>query len=221
MKFDIEGLKALTWFYAQREGVITPDTWEKIISKSTGGEHIPGDVYMSDGKVDTFGQNDKSVLKKFTKGNKQTISFVQCRCPLDESSNIGEGVIKTLVDKREESFKEFGLNKMMDVIIVHNRDGEDYNVRVFCYEQPKYEEIEYEWHGGHAYVNPDKSKNGWEKDWKIKRVSGDDSAFQTCVLIKKTFDKSDAIADFTVKCYDNYDVDMEEAKREYAKVQQK
>lgn len=221
MNFDIEGLKALTWFYAQREGVITPDTWEIIISKSTGGEHIPGDVYMSDGKVDSFGQNDKSVLKNFTKGDKQTISFVQCRCPLDESSNIGEGVIKTLVDKREESFKEFDLNKMMDVVIVHNRDGENYNVRVFCYEQPKYENIEYEWYGGHAYINPDKSKEWWKKDWKIKRVSGDDSAFQTCVLIKKTFNKSDAIANFTVKCDNNYDIDMEEAKRQYAKIQQK
>lgn len=218
MKFDIEGLKALTWFYAQREGVITAGTWEKIISKSTGGEHIPGDVYMSDGKVDNFGQNDKSVLKNFTKGDKQTISFVQCRCPLNESGNIGEGVIKTLVDKREESFKEFGINKMMDIVIVHNRDGENYNVRVFCYEQPKYEDIEYEWHGGHAYVNPDKSKKGWEKDWKIKRVSGDASAFQTCVLIKKTFNKSDAIADFSVKCDNNYDIDIEEVKREYAKV---
>lgn len=221
MNFDIEGLEALTWFYAQREGIIIPDTWEKIISKSTGGIHIPGDVYMSDGKVGNFGQNDKSVLNNFTKGDKQTISFVQCRCPLDETSNIGEGVIKTLVNKREESFKEFGLTKMMDVIIIHNRDGENYNVRVFCSEQPKYENIEYEWHGGHAYINPDKSKGGWRKNWKIKRVSGDDSAFQTCVLIKKTFNKSDAIANFTVKCDNNHDIDMEEAKRQYAKIQQK
>ena len=70
-------------------------------------------------------------------------------------------------------------------------------------------------------MNPDKSKKNWEETWKIKRVSGDDSAFQTCVLIKKTFDKSDAIADFSIKCDNNYDVDMEEVKREYAKVQQK
>ena len=221
MNFDIEGLKALTWVYAQREGIITPDTWEKIISKSTGGEHIPGDVYMADGYSKSEGQNDKSVLKKFTKGDKQTISFVQCRCPLDESGDIGKGVIKTLVDKRKESFKDFKLNRMMDVIIVHYRDGENYNVRVFCYEQPKYEDKKYEWHDGKAYLNPDKSKKNWKETWKIKRVSGDDSAFQTCVLIKKTFNKSDAIADFTVKCDNNYDVDMEEVKREYAKAQSK
>ena len=221
MNFDIEGLKALTWVYAQREGIITPDTWEKIISKSTGGEHIPGDVYMADGYSKSEGQNDKSVLKKFTKGDKQTISFVQCRCPLDESGDIGKGVIKTLVDKRKESFKDFKLNRMMDVIIVHYRDGENYNVRVFCYEQPKYEDKNYEWHDGKAYLNPDKSKKNWKETWKIKRVSGDDSAFQTCVLIKKTFNKSDAIADFTVKCDNNYDVDMEEVKREYAKAQSK
>ena len=209
----------MTWFYAQREGIITPDTWEKIIAKSTGGEHITGDVYMADGYSKSEGQNDKSVLKKFTKGDKQTISFVQCRCPLDESGDIGKGVIKTLVDKREESFKDFKLNRMMDVIIVHYRDGKNYNVRVFCYEQPKYEDKKYEWNDGKAYLNPDKSKKNWKETWKIKRVSGDDSAFQTCVLIKKTFNKSDAIADFTVKCDNNYDVDMEEAKKEYAKAQ--
>ena len=219
MNFDIEGLKALTWVYAQREGTITPDTWEKIIAKCTGGEHIPGDVYMADGYSKSEGQNDKSVLKKFTKGDKQTISFVQCRCPLDESGDIGKGVIKTLVDKRKESFKDFKLNRMMDVIIVHYRDGENYNVRVFCYEQPKYEDKNYEWHDGKAYLNPDKSKKNWKETWKIKRVSGDDSAFQTCVLIKKTFNKSDAIADFTVKCDNNYDVDMEKARKEYAEAQ--
>ena len=219
MNFDIEGLKALTWVYAQREGTITPDTWEKIIAKCTGGEHIPGDVYMADGYSKSEGQNDKSVLKKFTKGDKQTISFVQCRCPLDESGDIGKGVIKTLVDKRKESFKDFKLNRMMDVIIVHYRDGENYNVRVFCYEQPKYEDKNYEWHDGKAYLNPEKSKKNWKETWKIKRVSGDDSAFQTCVLIKKTFNKSDAIADFTVKCDNNYDVDMEKAKKEYAEAQ--
>ena len=217
MKFDIEGMKALTWFYAKREGIITPGTWEKIISKSTGGKHIPGDVYMADGVVDKFGQNDKSVNREFTKGDKQTISFVQCRCPLDENSDIGKGVIKTLVDKREESFGDFKLDKMIDVIVIHNRDGKNYNVRVFSYEQPKYEDIDYEWYGGYAYLNPDKSKKSWKKDWKIRRISGDGSAFQTCVFIKKTFNKFDAIVDFTLKCDNNYDVDMEDAKKEYAK----
>lgn len=221
MEFDIEGLKALTWFYAQREGIITFDTWEKIIAKSTGGKHIPGDVYMADGYIKSEGQNDKSILKEFTKGEKQTISFVQCRCPLDEGSDIGKGVIKTLIDKREESFKVFKLNKMVDIVIVHYRDGENYNVRVFCYDQPKYEDIKYEWHDGKAYLNPDKSKKNWKETWKIKRIPGDASAFQTCVYIKKVFNKSDAIADFSVKCDNNYDVDMEKAKKEYAEAQQK
>ena len=68
-------------------------------------------------------------------------------------------------------------------------------------------------------MNPDKSKKKWEETWKIKRIPGDDSAFQTCVFIKKTFNKSNAIADFTVKCDNNYDVDMEKAKKEYAEAQ--
>jgi len=217
--FDVDGLESLVWVYGTQEGIITPDTWEKIISKSAYGEHIPGDVFMADGKKNNFGLNVKSLLKSFTKGDVQTCSFVQCRCPLDENENIGDGVIKTLVDKREESFKEFNLDTMIDVIILHNRSGNDYNVRVFVEKQDEYENLNLVWNDSHAYLNPDKSKNNWEKNWKIKRVSGNASAFQTCVNLKKTFNVNKCIANFTVECYDNYEVSIEEAKRRYAEVQ--
>jgi len=69
--------------------------------------------------------------------------------------------------------------------------------------------------------------NTWEKiisksvkkTWKIKRVSGNASAFQTCVYVKKTFDANKCVANFTVKCYDNYEVSIQEAKEKYDKVQ--
>ena len=113
--------------------------------------------------------------------------FVQCRCPLDENENIGDGVIKTLVEKREESFKEFNLQTMMDVIIIHNRFGNDYNVRVFVDEQDDYENLNLIWNDSRAYLSSDKSKNNWEKNWKIKRVPGNASAFQTCVKCEENF----------------------------------
>ncbi len=217
--FDVDGLESLVWVYGTQEGIITPITWEKIISKSVYGEHIPGDVFMADGKKNNFGLNIKSLLKSFTKGDVQTCSFVQCRCPLDENENIGKGVIKTLVEKREESFKEFNLDTMIDVIILHNRSGEDYNVRVFVEKQDEYENLNFSWYDSRAYLNPNKTNNNWEKNWKLKRIPGNASAFQTCVNVKKTFNINECIANFTVKCYDNYDVTIEEAKRRYAEVQ--
>lgn len=219
INLDLEGLKSLVYVYGSREGIIRPDTWEKIICKSVGGTHIPGDKYMADGFKKIFGLNIKSLLQKCTKGNKQTCSYVQCRCPLNESGDIGSEIIKILVNKREESFKTFDLNKMMDVLIIHNRSGNDYNVRVLIKEQPKYEDLNFEWYGKFAYLNPDKSKKSWKGKWKMKRVPGNASAFQTCLYIKEIVDYTKCIANFTVRCDDDYDISIEDAKKKYAKVQ--
>jgi hypothetical protein len=218
--FDFDGFKALVWVYGSREGIITSDTWEKIICKSANGVHIPGDTYMADGMKNEYGLNVKSLLKSFTKGDVQTCSFVQCRCPLDEDTdNLGEGIIKTLVSKREESFTQFGLEKMLDVIAIHNRVGDEYSVRLFVSEQEKYESLGYEWQGGCGYINPDKTTSKWQESWKLKRISGNASAFQTCLNVKKVFNVSDCLANFTVKCDNNYDVTITEAKEKYAEIQ--
>jgi hypothetical protein len=217
IEFDIEGLKALTWVYAIKEGIITPHTWEKNICKSVNGTHIPGDTYMADGIRYKSGLNIKTIQKVFTKKDIQTLSYVQCRCPLNESSDIGTGVIKTLVDKREESFEKFGLDEMIDVIVIHNRIGNEYNVRLFAKEQIKYENINFQWHNGYGYLNSAKNK----KNWKIRRVPGDASAFQTCVWIKKVFDVQNCLANFSVMCDNEYDISMKEAKQKYAEIQSK
>ena len=216
MNFDIEGLRSLVWYYGAREGIITPDTWEKILCKSVGGTHIPGDVFMADGYKDKIGLNIKTLLKQFTKGNIQTSSYVQCRCPLDERGNIGTGIIKTLVDKREESFKEFGLDQMMDVIVIHNRIGDEYNVRLFLKEQLKYENLDFEWHDGCGYLNADKSKKNWESGWKLKRNGGNQGGWQTCLYIKEVFDSEKCLANFTEKCPDEFDISIEDAKKRRA-----
>jgi len=221
MNFDTDGLKSLVWHYGAREGIITPKTWEIIICKSVEGTHIPGDIFMADGFKNNLGINTKTLLKMFAKGNTQTCEYVQCRCPLDENNHIGTGIIETLVNKREESFKEFGLDKMIDVVVIHNRIGDNYNVRVFANEQTKYENLNLEWHGGRGYLNPDKSKKNWKGKWKLKRNVGNEGGWQTCLSVKNIFDSRNCVVDFTIKCDNNYDISVEEAKEKYAKAQQR
>ena len=205
---DKEALKAYVWHYSQREGIIQPETWEKIICQSAeGGEWIGGDTYMADGKTPRSGLNIKSVLKEFTKGERQTVNVIQCRCPLDEA-RISEGTIKTLVDKRDESLKTFDLENMVDVDIIHNRIGNDYNYRIFIKEQPKYENEKFTWKSGCAFKEN-------SKQWKIKRNASDASAFQTCVLIKKEYQKSEAVVSDSVKSIDNYAITADEVKELY------
>jgi hypothetical protein len=202
ISLDKEALKAYVWHYSQREGIIQPETWEKIICQSVeGGEWIGGDIYMADGKTLISGLNIKSVLKAFTKGEQQTVNVIQCRCPLED-------VIKTLVDKRNASLKDFDLKNMVDVDIIHNRIGDDYNYRVFIKQQPKYEDENFTWKNGCAYKEN-------SKQWKIKRNASDASAFQTCVLIKKEYQKSEAVVSDSVKSIDNYAITADEVKELY------
>ena len=210
INFDIEGLQSLVWHYAGVEGIITPTTWETIICKSVGGEHIPGDKFMSDGILPPHGLSMKSRILKFTKGKMQTVDFVQCRCPLNEDEDIGSQIIETLVKKREESFNEFNLDTMLDVSILHNRFGDDYNVRVFVEEQDRYEDFNLIWKNSCGYVDSDKK-------WKLKRMEGNDSAYHTCLKVKKVFDVTKCDANFTLKSANRYDIPMEEAKEKYAK----
>ena len=210
INFDIEGLQSLVWYYAGVEGIITPTTWETIICKSVGGEHIPGDKFMSDGILPPHGLSMKSRILKFTKGKMQTVDFVQCRCPLNEDEDIGSQIIETLVKKREESFDEFNLDTMLDVSILHNRSGDDYNVRVFVEEQDRYEDFNLIWKNSCGYVDSDKK-------WKLKRMEGNDSAYHTCLKVKKVFDVTKCDANFTLKSANRYDIPMEEAKEKYAK----
>ena len=210
INFDIEGLQSLVWHYAGVEGIITPTTWEIIICKSVGGKHIPGNIFMSDGILDPFGLSMKSRILKFTKGKMQTIDFVQCRCPLNEDEDIGSQIIETLVKKREESFDEFNLDTMLDVSILHNRSGDDYNVRVFVEEQDKYEDLNLIWKNSCGYLDSDKK-------WKLKRKEGNDKTFHTCLMVKKVFDVTKCAANFTLKSVNRYDIPMEEAKEKYAK----
>jgi hypothetical protein len=219
LKIDLEGLKSLVWIYGGREGVITPKTWELIISKVLYGTHVPGDIFMADVYKDDYGFSVKTTKRLFTKNDNQTVEYIQCRCPVKGDKNIGDEVVKTLVNKREESFEEFGLNTMFDVLIIHNRIGNKYNVRMFINEQPKYENMDIEWIGSCGYVNVDKSKKGWKTKWELKRKDGDDVSRQTCLFIKKVYNVSKCFAEFTVECEDEYDVDMEYAKKKYSEAQ--
>lgn len=213
MNFDAEGFESLVWIYGTMEGTIKPKTWEKIICKSFGGTHIPGDTFMADGYVNRDGLNVKTLNKKLNKGHLQTCDFVQCRCPLDEGLDIGKGVINTLVKKREESFNKFNLDRMQDVLVLHRRDDNEYSVRMFISEQEKYEDLNLMWVNNIAYLNS-------KKQWKLKRIPGNGSGFQTCVYVKTILDARNSIIDLKIHCDNEYDISLEEAKEKYAKMKE-
>lgn len=216
--FDLEGFTALVWKYANLQGIITPISWEKIISKSFGGIHIPGDKYMADGKKDNNGINIKSLKIPFNKGKSHTLKYVGFRCPLsnEKSDQIGKGVIKTFVGKRDESFKDHNLDIMYDAIVIHNRSDDDkYRAKLFVFPQEHYEKHDYKWNGNLAYLNTNKNDKNWSKDWKLKRCYGNSSYGQSCVLVRKKFNYNHTLADIVVQCDEFKDIDMEEAKKEY------
>jgi len=209
ISIDGDALESLVWYYSEREGIIQPETWEKIICQSTkDGEWIGGDTYMADGKTLYCGLNIKSILKKFTKGNIQTISVIQCRCPLDENIDVGKGTIDTLTEKKNESLKKFNLKSMVDIDIIHYRDENNYNYRVFVTEHPDYDKEEYIWKDNAAYMVGNKK-------WKIKRNDANSSAFQTCVLIKKCYDVKTCAFKGTIKSNNNYSISTEDVKKLY------
>lgn len=213
--FNEKSLEAMVWDYASQQGIITPETWEKIICESCKGEWIDGDKYMADGSKINLGLNIKSVKKSPTKRDEQIIGFIQCRCPIDEESTLtdnemGKKIIETLVKKRQDSFDDLNLNKMLDVLVVHDRDGDFYNVRVFCYEQSKYEELDLVWRNGVGTLNG-------EKSWLMNRNTGSASAFQTCLTIKKKYKKIDCIADLRTYAPNSASVNADESLSKHEK----
>jgi hypothetical protein len=219
INIDLEGFRALVWYYANIEGIITPKTWEKLICKSTiGGIHIHGDKYMADGKAMYDGLSIKTIQRKFTVGDTQTIDIIQCRCPIKNKKNIDKEIIETLVKKRKESFEKFNLRRMLNVIVIHNRNDHEYAVRLFISEQEQYEDVNYEWIGNCAYLKSDMSK---KRKWVLKRNDGEAGSFQACLYMKKVLNVNDCIANFTIKCDNDSDISIEEVKEKYAKVQSK
>jgi hypothetical protein len=55
----------------------------------------------------------------------------------------------------------------------------------------------------------------------LKRNVGNEGGWQTCLSVKNIFDSRNCVVDFTIKCDNNYDISVEEAKEKYAKAQQR
>jgi hypothetical protein len=217
LEFDLYGLESLVHYYSEKDpkGIVSEKLWEIIISQAVNGIHVPGDKFMADVVKDNIGLNIKTLKKKINKGNFQTLQFVQCRCPINDNIKISKGVIDTLVNKRKESFSQFNLDKMLDVIVIHNRVGEFYNIKLFVYRQPQYENLDLIWVNNYAYLNPDLSKKRWSNDWMIKRNPGDSVSHQTCVFVRKKFDFSDCLASITIKNNPLGYIDLDNAKKIY------
>lgn len=214
--FDSEKFMILVWDHASQQGTISPETWEQIIAVSCDGRWIGGDKYMADAVKKTNGLNAKSIKKVFAKGDNQTLSFIQCRIPIDNEDSLtdeqkGKEVIKTLVRKRDDSVEKFDLTKMYDVLVVHYREGDDYYVRLFCDEQMKYEELDLVWNKGAAKLRG----SGKNDSWLMSRNGGNASAYQTCLHIKKVYNKMNAIFDLKIKAPFTSFVDFEQSKQRY------
>jgi len=209
---DRHAFEALVFYYASREETITPTQWELIISDACGGVHIPGDVYMADGKVGTVGLNIKSITSARPKGNLTTKDYIQSRIPIQNEatmsdSEIGEFSITTLVQKRNESFKDLDLDRMVDMVVIHKREGDVYNASLFMMEHPDYSSLELNWVNGKGYTphNP--------KQWKLHRVPSYGSAYQNCLKVKKEYRMDSAVASVSLRVGDPGKVSVEEAKR--------
>lgn len=198
LEVNFKLLKALILYYTKKENIINYKTWEKIITRSCNGFWIDSDKYMADGIKKQYGLNIKSILRHYNKKqDNQILDYVQCRVPITNEFNltdkeIGNKIIKTLVSKREESFNDLNLSEMVDVIIVHNRQDDYYNVRIFFSRQPQYELYSYEWKNNCGYIL------GCDK-WKFKRNPSDEYG-QTRLSIKNSFCLSDCDVDFSLYC---------------------
>jgi hypothetical protein len=206
---DLHAFKSLVHWYASRETSITPLQWERIVSLSFGGKHIGGDIYMADGVAGTTGLNIKSIT---TSAPKRTGTFnrefIQCRVPLENEESltdeeIGKLVIDTLNRKRDESLNDLGLDKMLDVVVLHKRKGDQYSVSLFAYDHPDYGSYDLTWKDGVARTN--------SGDWMLKRNAGWATHGQSCLRVRKPYDLVEALASFTITCPEPGEVSVEEA----------
>lgn len=212
-EFNTELFKKCVWYYAKRQSIITPITWEQIIGRCTNSEWIPGDHFMADVVNPQYLSNIKSLKKKFAKSDKQTLQFVQCRSPISNDRNIsdedlGKIIIQILVNKKEESFDQFSCNLMKDFVIQHYRDNDKYFARVYCYNHPDYNSYDLKWCNGEGRLNNQKS-------WFIKRNYSDASHGQNCTHIKKLFSNDCLITSIMVECLDEHNVPNETIELEY------
>lgn len=212
-EFNTELFKKCVWYYAKRQSVVTPTTWEEIIGRSTNSQWIPGDHFMADVVNPDYLSNVKSLKKKFSKSNKQTLSFVQCRAPISNDRNLtdeelGENIIQILINKRDESFEQFSCSNMKDFVIQHYREKNKYFARVFCYDHPDYKSYDLKWLNGQGKFEDQKS-------WFIKRDYSDAKHGQNCTHIKKVFTEDCLICDVMVECPDEHNVSNETIEQEY------
>lgn len=206
--FDKKQLEADIWYYSGLEGIIKPDTWENIIAHCVDGKVIRGDHFMADVYNTKYCFNIKSIKEQtISKTGNKTVEFVQCRTPiandrLISDNEIGIQVIKTLNDKLQESLITFESEKMIDVIILHNRYINAYHASIYIMDHPDYSSYNLTWANGEASLDG-------EKSWLIKRRWSDDNHRQTCTSIKKKYYKEDMIANIIVESPDNHNISKE------------
>lgn len=214
MLFDIKQFEADVWYYSELDGVIRPDTWEEIVAHSVDGKRILGDHFMADVHNDMHCFNVKSIKEQSpSKTGNKTVEYVQCRTPItnDRSlsqQDLSQQILKTLDDKLQESLITFKCDKMIDVIILHNRYDKKYHASVYVIDHPDYSTYPLEWSDGEGRVDA----NG---PWLIKRRWSDDNHRQTCTSIKKKYLKTEMAIDIYVDSIDHHNISKEEILNKY------
>lgn len=214
-EFNAVLFKKCVWYYAKRQSIITPITWEEIIGRCTNSKWIPGDHFMADVVNPEYLSNVKSLKKKFNKSDKQSLSYVQCRAPITNdtvisSEQLGKEILDILEKKKQESFEQFSCNVMKDFLVQHYRVDDTYYARVFVCDHPDFKSYDLVWEDG-------KAKLPNQKSWFIKRDYSDANHGQNCTHIKKVFTTDLLIADVVVDCPDEHNVSNTVIIEEYEK----
>ena len=215
-EFNVELLEKCVWYYAKRQSIITPITWEEIVGRCTNSTWIPGDHFMADVVNPEYLSNIKSLKKKFAKSNKQSLSYVQCRAPITNdtvmsSEQLGQEILDILEKKKQESFEQFSCTVMKDFLIQHYRADDTYYARVFVCDHPNFKSYDLIWEDGQAKL-PD------QKSWFIKRNYSDAAHGQNCTHIKKVFTNDLLVANVVVKCPDEHNVSNDVIIEEYDEI---
>lgn len=212
--FDKQQFEADVWYYSGLEGIIKSDTWEQIVAHCVNGKVIPGDHFMADVHNDQYCFNVKSIKEQYiSKTGNKTIEFVQCRTPITNDKNLsneelGNNVLSTLDNKLKESLETFKSEKMIDVVILHNRYLDNYHASVYIVDHPDYSSYDLTWINGEARLpNDDK--------WLIKRRWSDDNHRQTCTSIKKKYYGTDLVANIMLKSLDNHNISQQDILLKY------
>lgn len=171
MRLIDKSLKAQILYHTDtKKEMISSVLWEKIICNSyQGGEWIEESSYI-DGKVNNIGLNIKSITKKLNDNSKAEIKYNQSRIPLiGEHDMDEEEIISATIDSlnsfKDKAKSKYGLDSIVDIIVLHKLDEDKYTVKVLEYPD----------------INLETNRD------RLSRNRSDSKKYQNCAWIKRFY----------------------------------